>query len=327
MTLIHVPYSTSGWIAGQHVRLRVFFSGRIFESHPLTIFSAPPDVSCITSMPQGVSFGVRACGDWSKALNQYALRTIAELQGTPCEKDAPQEKDQDAVEVPVQVMLDGPYGGCSVDLGNYETALLFAGGTGITFTLGILDDIVGRCVRQGRKNGEITRRIEFSWCVRSFGSISWFSPALMDIANMAALSSTSANPIDLHISIYVTCLCNPEAVPPIPNCDVTIIRPSIYRVLLNLTTPPNHTPKIDDPSSSPSSEPPEKRQSVVTETEEEMNLGPKLPWVKDGGGLAVCASGPESLTREASNAVARVQISGQGSRLGGIGLHTEIFTL
>lgn len=69
----------------------------------------------------------------------------------------------------VQVMVDGPYGGCSVDLGEYETVLLIAGGAGATFTLGMLDDIVGRCVRLGRPNGEQTRRIEFAWCVKSFG--------------------------------------------------------------------------------------------------------------------------------------------------------------
>jgi len=161
---VHIPYATSGWIAGQHVRLRVFFSGRVFESHPLSIFSAPPDISCITSMPTGISFGVRAVGDWSKALNAFANECVAEIQAQSDEKHA-----DEPVEVPVQVILDGPYGGCSVDLGEYETAVLIAGGAGITFTLGLLDDIVGRCVRQGRKNGERTRRIEFAWCVRSFG--------------------------------------------------------------------------------------------------------------------------------------------------------------
>lgn len=169
---IHVPYSTSGWLAGQHVRLRVFFQGRIFESHPLSIFSATPDISCITSMPQGLSFGARAIGDWSKALNKYALDGVAELQAVCDKEDIIQEKRSMPAEVPVQVMLDGPYGGCSVDLGDYETALLFAGGSGITFTLGVLDDIVGRCVKQGRKNGEVTKRIEFAWCVRSFGMCS-----------------------------------------------------------------------------------------------------------------------------------------------------------
>jgi predicted ferric reductase len=165
---VHIPYATSGWIAGQHVRLRVFFSGRVFESHPLSIFSAPPDISCITSMPTGISLGARAIGDWSKALNSFANKGVAGIRALSQEKHA-----DEPLEVPVQVMVDGPYGGCSVDLGEYETAVLIAGGAGITFTLGLLDDIVGRCVRQGRKNGERTRRIEFAWCVRSFGELSF----------------------------------------------------------------------------------------------------------------------------------------------------------
>ena len=70
----------------------------------------------------------------------------------------------------MQVMIDGPYGGCSVDLGDFESVLLVAGGSGATFTLGLLDDIVGRCTKLGRRGGERTRRIEFAWCVRSFGN-------------------------------------------------------------------------------------------------------------------------------------------------------------
>lgn len=66
-------------------------------------------------------------------------------------------------------MIDGPYGGCALDLGQYETVLLFSGGAGATFTLGLLDDIVGRCVKLGRPNSEKTRRIEFAWCIKSFG--------------------------------------------------------------------------------------------------------------------------------------------------------------
>ena len=86
----------------------------------------------------------------------------------------------------MQVMIDGPYGGCSVDLGEHETALLFAGGSGITFTLGILDDIVGRVVRRGRRYGERTRRIEFAWCVRSFGAYFTFIISLATMADECA---------------------------------------------------------------------------------------------------------------------------------------------
>ena len=129
-------------------------------------------------MPQGITLGARVSGDWTRALNEHAYKEaeeikdlmIPEKQNTDKEKKLEQDDGTTKYpEVPVQVMLDGPYGGCSVDLGDYESVLLFAGGAGATFTIGLLDDIVGRCVRQKRFRGEKTRRIEFAWCVRSFG--------------------------------------------------------------------------------------------------------------------------------------------------------------
>jgi hypothetical protein len=75
----------------------------------------------------------------------------------------------DAIRVPVHVMIDGPYGGCGLDLGEYENVLLVAGGVGVTFTLGLLDDLVGRVVRHERGRSERTRRVEFAWIISSFG--------------------------------------------------------------------------------------------------------------------------------------------------------------
>lgn len=172
---VHVPHATSGWVAGQHVRLRVFFSGRVFESHPFTILSAPPDVSCISSMPSGLSLGIRVAGDWTRALNKYAnemAKTMGESalrSGDTVDLSTEKMGTSSEAGVPVQVLVDGPYGGSSIDLGDYETVLLLSGGSGITFTLGLLDDIVGRCTIGGRKNRERTKRIEFSWCIGSFG--------------------------------------------------------------------------------------------------------------------------------------------------------------
>ena len=121
-------------------------------------------------MPQGISFGVRVAGDWTRSLNQYSSMVAAQTKALVTEKHGIDKDAQYLSEVPVQVMIDGPYGGCSVDLGDYETVLLFAGGSGVTFTLGLLDDIVGRCTKKGRSNGERTRRIEFAWSVRSHGT-------------------------------------------------------------------------------------------------------------------------------------------------------------
>jgi hypothetical protein len=49
--------------------------------------------------------------------------------------------------------------------GDFERVLLFAGGSGATFTLGVLDELVGRAVKLGRRDGEKTRRGVWCWCV------------------------------------------------------------------------------------------------------------------------------------------------------------------
>ena len=110
--------------------------------------------------------GARVVGDWTRALNTLARMSDAEFHGhvaeeTRCEPEFGPKR--------VMVMIDGPYGGMSFDLGSYENVLLFAGGAGITFTIGVLDDIVGRIVRLKRRDGERTRKIEFAWCMKSFG--------------------------------------------------------------------------------------------------------------------------------------------------------------
>lgn len=284
----------------------MFFGGRIFESHPLTILNAPVPVSNIAS--RTLTLGSRAVGDWSKALHAYAQRE-SDLILSALETEKP--RDGQTFGVPVQVMIDGPYGGCGIDLGEYESVLLFSGGSGVTFAIGMLDDIVGRVVRLGRKGGERTKRIEFAWCIRSFGGctsggffeisltrmtaghIQWVAPMLMDIATAVAECVS----LDLHVSIFVTCLCDPEAVPPIPNSVVTMERPAARHLISDMITPP--------------------ADGVVD----------GLRWVGLGGGLGVCASGPRELTRETTNAVAKLSLSGSAAKIGGVGLHAETFVL
>ncbi|KAJ3757470.1 iron reductase [Lentinula raphanica] len=324
MTLIRVQDCDTNWIAGQHVRLRVFFSGRVFESHPLTIMNAPTNVTCLASPSssesgRGIILGARVTGDWTRDLNTYA-----DVEGK-----AFSISDQPALlpEVPVQIMLDGPYGGCSLDLGQYETVLLIAGGSGATFTIGVLDDIVGRCARLGRPNNERTRRIEFVWCLRSYAGINWFTSLILPIANVVA----DCPDLDLHISVYVTCLCNPEAVPSIPNSDVLMLaqRPDTSKILLDLTTPPMRKGECCCADGSDDEDVKLPRNHLVRDPEACPALADasaKLQWVGLGGGIAVCASGPGSLTREASNAVAKLSLL-RGIELGGFGLHTEVFSV
>jgi len=127
---------------------------------------------------------------------------------------------------------------------------------------------------------------------------------LMDIARTATDSS-----LEVHVSIFVTCLCNPDAVPDIPNSLVTLERPSVHKILRTFVTPP--ALGLEDGVA--------KGVNV-----EEVN---SLQWIGDGGGVAVCASGPESMVVDAQNAVARVSASTAGRRIGGLDLHTELFGL
>ncbi|KAI3601601.1 putative iron reductase [Moniliophthora roreri] len=315
MTLIRIPHCDAGWEAGQHVRLRVFFSGRVFESHPLSIMNASTPTSCLTGSNRGgIILGARVRGDWTRALNVYATSERAAILSASSTKTDSDDEIIINPDVPIQVMIDGPYGGSSVDLGRYESVLLIAGGSGATFTLGLLDDIVGRCVRLERSRGERTRRIEFAWCVKSFGCIEWFAPMLADIARTVE----GVEGLDLHISVYVTCLCNPDAVPMIPNMDVSVYRPSVKESLKQLITPP---------SSSSSSTLEEVMGKVIDpESGVPPSISTKLPWIPLGGGVAVCAAGPEGLTREASNAVASVSLT-RGVELGSVGLHTEVYSM
>ncbi len=61
----------------------------------------------------------------------------------------------------VMVMLDGPYGGLKLDLAEYESVLLVAGGSGVTFVLGAIEEAL-RVSEKGRG----PRTVEVAWVVR-----------------------------------------------------------------------------------------------------------------------------------------------------------------
>lgn len=163
----------------------------------------------------------------------------------------------------------------------------------------------------------------------SIGSINWFAALLAPIAELAAASSG----LDLHITIFVTCLCDPESVPDIPNMDVILERPDIYKVLEALITPPSSASagEVDadvdvDVEARASTSMPLPSQSPHHHPHTTAKKPSSLRWVGLGGGIGICASGPESLTREAANAVARLGLR-KGKQVGGVGLHTELFAM
>lgn len=275
----------------------------------MTILAAPAHTSVLPPSvvpPGSLALAARSAGDWSAALN--ALARAPDAQDPACEATPLVAGDG----VRAAVMLDGPYGGLSLDLGAYEHVLLLAGGSGLTLALGALDDLLGRIARHRRAGGEVTRRIELAWCIRSFGAIYWFAPHLQALARVAARTPG----VRLHVAVYVTCLCDPEAVPDIPNSAVTVERPDARAMLAAFLAGRD-------------------LGAGCTADAEGIEVGPEDEKEEGGaqvlggpvrGGVAVCVAGPESLCREAASAVARAGV-GAGARAGGIGLHTEVYAL
>ncbi|KAJ6606894.1 hypothetical protein B0H10DRAFT_1956791 [Mycena sp. CBHHK59/15] len=192
------------------------------------------------------------------------------------------EKEAGDEEEPIgehaHMILDGPYGGCERDLGEYESVLLFAGGSGATFTLGLLDDLVGRCVRRGRAGGE--------------RAIAWFAPRLLQMAQMAQRSDSA---LELKIRIYVTRLCNTVA---------AVLNDIVFD---SSSSSPEYRSSSDSAASS---------TEAVLLREKGVNSDAEGQRTRQGaGGIAVIASGPASLIREASNVVARANLVGRGGAL------------
>ena len=170
---IKVHNVSGSYAPGAHFRVRVLAGSHILESHPLTIASAP--LTHTVSSSSSLLLAARGTGDWSRSLSSYARAEVERLAlldpKKPLNSNTVGVGSDESDGAEVQVALDGPYGGLSLDLGDYESALLVAGGAGMSAILGVLDDIVGRVVRLGRKGGERTRRIQIVWCVRSFGTL------------------------------------------------------------------------------------------------------------------------------------------------------------
>ncbi|KAJ6621017.1 hypothetical protein B0H10DRAFT_2019643 [Mycena sp. CBHHK59/15] len=327
MSLISIPDATQGWQAGQHVQLRVLVGARAWEAHPLSVLCAPPSTTCLSPAP-GMLLAARACGGWSRAVGAFASGTDFSSPSTKAE--CAEEDDEGRT---AHVILDGPYGGCTLDLGAYESVLLVAGGSGATFTLGLLDDLVGRIGRLGRRGGERTRRVEWVWCVRSFGAIAWFAPHLLQIALTAQRARTSSGlPLELRIRIYVTCLCDPDAVPPIPGCVVSIQRPRVGALIDEVLEVHSTTCSPRGSSEEEKGVDVEKGLGAVGEREverggegEEGEGGTQGG--QGGGGMAVVAAGPGTLISEAGNAVARANVRLRRAAVGGVDFCAEAFTV
>ncbi|ORY89065.1 ferric reductase like transmembrane component-domain-containing protein [Leucosporidium creatinivorum] len=198
-----------GWRAGQHVSLRLFFTPpsptpfslfRSFEAHPFSISNAPPSHGILnaSSPERGAELFVRSCGkgSWTGDLYDTALlgRKVAQAQA---DERAREGGDGRRKTFHMLALVEGPYGGLGTFVAvEQETVLLVAGGSGMSFTLGVLDEVVGRRKQNGQGG-----KIEVVWAVRDKAQIAWFEEPLRTLIN----SVSSISNLTITLRIYLTC--------------------------------------------------------------------------------------------------------------------------
>src|SRR5258706_8555912 len=124
VTRVEIPQINAGWHAGQHVRLRVLtFRMGWFgwaETHPFTIASVS------RGSPDGMVLLCKRAGDWTRELYDMAQEGTKHCDGGR-----------------IKVVVEGPYGGPGHTIySSFSAVVLIAGGSGISYSLSVLEDLV-----------------------------------------------------------------------------------------------------------------------------------------------------------------------------------------
>ncbi|KLO15167.1 hypothetical protein SCHPADRAFT_871410 [Schizopora paradoxa] len=185
MTRVEIPSIRGGWRAGQHIRLRVLTGmgpTMWFETHPFSIVSVSSDNHLNNNeLGDGLVLMCKRVGGWTERL--YALASSARSE----------EKA-----VCVRVSLDGPYGGLAdVVLTNYTAALLVAGGSGITFSLGLVEDMVQKASRFQTN----LRIIHLVWIVKNHTN---YRALAAEFESLNARCIASGYSLRFKVSIFCT---------------------------------------------------------------------------------------------------------------------------
>lgn len=178
------------WSPGQHVLLSIPELG-LGQSHPATILSIP------SSHDNDLVFILRAHRGFTQRLLRSAKSSSTDLsQGAEVKES---NSNVDAVPIIKRKhfsLIGGPYGGSHSDFAAFDTILLVAGSTGVTFTLPILLDIAHRSENQRLP----VRRIVFAWVIRTISCKEWIADELQ-----RATESLLNVGIEIEVRLFVTC--------------------------------------------------------------------------------------------------------------------------
>lgn len=184
------------WEIGQHFFL-CFPELSMWQSHPMTPL-APPTLPGAAGGKTGSihSYVIRAKAGQTKQLALLAAKKLAaSTSGSAVvEKTTSGGSSSGSVAPPaptVSVILTGAYGQATMkSLQQDANVLCVAGGTGVTFVLPVLLDIVRNAPVRGRK-------IELVWAVRHARDMDWVAP---ELAELRAAGETH----NVHVDVFLT---------------------------------------------------------------------------------------------------------------------------
>ncbi|SCZ88186.1 BZ3500_MvSof-1268-A1-R1_Chr2-1g04245 [Microbotryum saponariae] len=195
---IHTPRAVR-WQPGQHVFLTLP-TLRLFQAHPYTIACCDertkgiaPIGGASTIEGSEITMLIRAQRGFSKTLWDHVVkeRKEKEASGLPaaeCFKG-----------VELRALIGWPLGSsCRTSWGQYESLLIFCGGTGVTFGISVLEYICRRLARRDADDRKYkTSRVRFVWILREFAHLTWVAPTLRRCLDMV-------DPSQLQVEVFVS---------------------------------------------------------------------------------------------------------------------------
>ncbi|KAI1791776.1 hypothetical protein LXA43DRAFT_1094126 [Ganoderma leucocontextum] len=179
MVKIVIPTKVA-WRPGQHFFVRFLDLGvHAASSHPFTIASLPDVIS-----------------DSEKGSGERVMEVYARIHGGITARLA--AVAQSGSLKTSRVLLDGPYGGFEGSIKAYDRVLLLAGGSGVSFVVPLLLDLVRSFNTSLNKCG----KVHLVWAVRTNGTgvdgLSWFDEVISSAVKAAP------EQLSIDVSYYVS---------------------------------------------------------------------------------------------------------------------------
>ncbi|KAG6828794.1 hypothetical protein H0H92_006733 [Tricholoma furcatifolium] len=270
-TRVEIPNINGGWRAGQHIRLRVLSFGVGWfgwtEVHPFTIAS-------VADGQEGIVLMIKKSGRWTGRLYDMAKSSGFTEAGQGRR---------------IKVMVEGPYGGPGHAIfASYSAAVFIVGGSGITFALSAIQDLI----RQDLKCRSRVKTITLVWSVQDPGTLHPLLPRLVSMIRESVYT-----PVQVFVHYTRVPVGGEKHRPPIscPGLTLSPGRPRVVKVL---------------------------EQALARA----VSLGEDARDEGRVSGMLIGVCGPVGLGDDVSRAVAAIDPA-RRDQVGGIELHEEVFGL